>query len=335
MKAAGFINNMKMWKYENVKMATAQVATQKPFSHFHISTFSHCLLIIFSVVSILSSCNTRMNAAQLQRAIIDTLSKQQGFFAVAFKSIATGEILLINEHETFHAASTMKTPVMIEMFRKEAAGELSLMDSVMLKNEFKSIVDSSTYSLNSEDDSEKELYKLIGTKRTLASLIYDMIIVSSNLATNTVIEISDARKVTQTMRRLGASDIQVLRGVEDNKAFEKGLNNTTTAYDLMVIFDKIATGKAVSYEASAKMVQILLNQQFNTIIPAQLPKDVKVAHKTGSITGVHHDSGIVLLPDGRKYVLVILSKDLKDDEAATKAMATVSKMIYDYLVPGS
>ena len=80
------------------------------------------------------------------------------------------------------------------------------------------------------------------------------------------------------------------------------------------------------------MIKILLDQQFNSIIPAQLPKDVKVAHKTGSITGVHHDSGIVFLPDGRKYVLVILSKNLKNDLAATQAMASVSKLVYNYMM---
>jgi beta-lactamase class A len=280
----------------------------------------------------LSACSVKTVPQKYQRAIRDTLAGQQGFFAVAFKDLTTGRTLLINEHESFHAASTMKTPVMIEIFKQVNAGKLSLPDSITVKNEFKSIVDTSAYSLNPNDDSEKELYKLTGTKRTLSSLVYDMIIVSSNLATNTVIAIAGANNVTQTMRSMGAKDIQVLRGVEDNKAFEKGLNNTATAYDLALIFEKIARGEAVSPSASKQMIDILLDQQFNTIIPAQLPKDVKVAHKTGSITGVHHDSGIVFLPDGRKYVLVILSKNLKDDPAATRAMAAVSKLLYDFMM---
>ncbi|MGA0558083.1 serine hydrolase [Larkinella sp. VNQ87] len=239
--------------------------------------------------------------------------------------------MLIREHESFHAASTMKTPVMIEVYKQAAEGRFSLSDSIRIKNEFKSITDGSPFTLKAETDSDTLIYKQIGTKRTLADLVYDMIIVSSNLATNLVIELVDAKNVTQTMRTFGAKNIQVRRGVEDTKAFQQGLNNTTTAYDLMVIFEKIATGKAVSPAASEAMTKILLDQRFNSVIPAQLPKDVKVAHKTGSITGVHHDSGIVILPDGRKYVLVLLGKDLKDDAAATQTMATVSRLIYDYV----
>ena len=290
------------------------------------------LLLLIPVLCTLTSCQSRMGPAQLKQAITDTLSKQEGRFAVAFKNLATGEEILINEHETFHAASTMKTPVLIEVYKQAAEGKFALTDSVLIKNKFKSIVDSSTYSLNPADDSEQKLYTLTGTKRTLYQLVYDMIIMSSNLATNLLIEYVDAKKVTQTMRQLGAKDIQVLRGVEDSKAFEKKLNNTTTAYDLMVIFEKIATGKAVDSTASKEMIKILLDQHFNEMIPAGLPKEVKVAHKTGNITGVLHDSGIVILPDGHQYVLVLLSAGIKDEKAVKAAMAQVSYMIYQYMV---
>jgi beta-lactamase class A len=187
------------------------------------------------------------------------------------------------------------------------------------------------YSLQPEDDSEQNLYAQIGKKRTLHELVYDMITVSSNLATNILIEYVGAEKVTRTMRQLGAANIQVLRGVEDGKAYQRGLNNTTTAYDLLIIYEKIATGQAVSQKASEEMIQILLDQRFKDIIPALLPLEVKVAHKTGMITGTHHDSGIVMLPDGRKYILVLLSKHLKDMDAGTTTLAKVSKIIYDYV----
>lgn len=273
---------------------------------------------------------SKLTLEQLKQKINGELGKQTGVFAVAFKDLTTGKELLIREHEEFHAASTMKTPVMIEVYKQAAQQKLSLSDSISIKTEFKSLVDDSPYQLKVTDDSDTTIYKAVGTKRTLASLVYDMIIWSSNLATNLVIERVGAQNVTQTMRDLGAKDIQVRRGVEDSKAFAKGLNNTTTAYDLMVIFEKIATGKAVNPEASKAMIATLLNQKFNTAIPEKLPKSVKVAHKTGSFKGVRHDSGIVFLPDGRKYVLVLLSKAIQDDAATCAEMATVAEWIYEY-----
>jgi len=291
-----------------------------------------CINGTIAIFFLLTSCSPKISMQQLEKRVENKLQQTEGDFAVAFKDLTTGEQLLLKANESFHAASTMKTPVMIEVYRQAYAGIFSLQDSLVIKNQFKSIVDGSLFSLDPNADSEKGLYKEEGKKQTIYALMYNMIIVSSNLATNTIIEKVDAKNVTATMRTLGAQQILVLRGVEDQKAFDKGLNNITTAYDLMLIFEKMAGGLTVNQEASQEMVKILLDQQFNEIIPAKLPKSVKVAHKTGSITGVHHDTGIVFLPDGRKYVLVLLSKNVKDEHAGTKVMADVSREIYKYVV---
>jgi beta-lactamase class A len=275
------------------------------------------ILVIVAVA--FSSCNKKVN---ITKALADTLNVAEGNFALAFKDLQTGEEILIDEHKLFHAASTMKTPVMIEVFKQAKAGKFSLQDSIEIRTTFNSIVDS-TFSLSADDDSEFELYTVVGQKRPVSELVYKMIILSSNLATNILIDLVGAKNVTQSMRELGANDIQVLRGVEDGKAFRAGLNNKVTAYDLMIIFDAIKDEK--------QMIDILLDQKFNDIIPARLPKEVKVAHKTGWITGLHHDSALVILPDGRRYVLILLSDSLKDEDAGVRQMASASKMIYDYV----
>ncbi len=288
----------------------------------------------FVIIGLLafSACTSESSLERLENRINEEFSNVEGTFAVAFKDMSTGTDLLINEHESFHAASTMKTPVLIEVYKQAGEGKFKLTDSIEMKNTFKSIVDGSLYSLTAEDDSEKELYNITGKMRTISDLVYEMIIVSSNLATNIIIELVGAENVTQTMRDLGAPDIEVLRGVEDIKAFELGMSNTTTAYDLMIIFERMAKGETVSKEASEAMITILLDQKFNTIIPAKLPDEVRAAHKTGAITGVHHDSGIVFLPDGRKYVLVLLSKEVADTDAGTSAQANVSRYIYEFMM---
>lgn len=289
------------------------------------------ILITFTMI-ISPFTNYIKNPEQLKEQIKAEFTKQKGTFALAFKNLQTGEEILINEKINFHAASTMKTPVLIEAFKQAATGKFKITDPILVKNEFKSIVDGSLYSLNAVDDSDSLLYTKVGTKLPVYDLLYLMIIKSSNLATNIIIDLVGAQNVNKTMREMGANDIQVLRGVEDTKAFQKGMNNTTTAYDQMLIFNAMAKGNIVDKKSSDAMVKILLDQAFNDKIPAQLPREVKVAHKTGWIKGINHDAGIVYLPDGRKYVLVLLSKDLVDEKAGVAAMANASKIIYDYFV---
>lgn len=290
----------------------------------------HWLSLIFLYMMATTVAGQPGNRSLIEQVTTE-FGKQKGVFALAFRNIQTGETILLNEYEQFHAASTMKTPVMIELYKQAAAGRFSLQDSVLVKNEFKSIVDSSLYSLRAGDDSDSELYTRTGTRQTVYDLMYRMIIKSSNLATNMLIEMADGRQVTQTMRELGARDIQVLRGVEDSKAYAKGLNNTTTAYDQMLIYEKMAKGKIVDQSSSDAMIKVLLDQKHNEVIPARLPAGVSVAHKTGWITGVRHDCGIVFLPDGRKYVLVLLSKKLEDDKSAIEVMSKVSEIVYRYV----
>ena len=273
------------------------------------------------------------NLSSLKTNIDSILSSLEGDFAVAFK-IRDDEqkSIFINEQMIFHAASTMKTPVMIEVFKQAAENKFNLDDSVEIINEFKSIVDGSLYSLDITDDSGEELYNFIGKKKTIHELVFDMITVSSNLATNLLIELVDAKNVTKTLRGIGANDIQVLRGVEDGKAFQQGLNNVVTAYDLMLIYENLVENKFSSESSTNQMLNILLQQKHNSRMPAKLPPNVKVAHKTGAISGVGHDSGIVFLPDGRKYILVLLSKNVKDEKVVIEAQAEVSKIIYVYVL---
>ena len=290
----------------------------------------HFFLLICSVFVLTAVNAQKPSLKKLKKNIEAAFAAQDGLYAIAFKDLQTGKTLYINEHEIFHAASTMKTPVLIEAYKQAAEGKLTLNDSIAIINEFKSIADTSRFTLSAADDSEFDLYKHIGEKATLYNLLYQMIIASSNLATNIVIDKLGAENVTAIVRSLGGNDIKVLRGVEDGKAYEKGLNNVVSAYDLALLFEKMAAGKMISPAASQAMIKILLDQKFNDIIPAKLPATVKVAHKTGFITGVRHDSGIVFLPDGRKYVLVLLSKNLTDEKAGIEAMANVSEMIYSY-----
>jgi beta-lactamase class A len=252
--------------------------------------------------------------------------------AVAFYDLASGSELLINPDLSFHAASTMKVPVMLALYRQAAAGKLSLEDRLPVKNDFLSIADGSHFSTSAGDDSELSLYKKIGETATVRELMRLMITASSNLATNILIERVTPARVMRLMREIGARHIRVRRGVEDGKAYERGLNNTTTARDLMIILRRIAAGRAVSKPASAEMIGVMLDQRFNDSIPAGLPKDARVAHKTGSITAVHHDAAIIFLPERKPYVLVVLTRGLSDEARAHQLIADISRVIYESVV---
>ena len=281
----------------------------------------------FVLPLVLASCATaplRNRAAHLD-AILAAHPSQT--IAVARFDLQSGETLLRNERERFHAASTMKVPVMLAVFEAVTRGELRLDQPVRVENDFVSIVDGSHYALESGEDSDRTLYDLVGTDVALEELVRRMIVRSSNLATNLVIQLVNAPRVMALMKSIGANDIEVLRGVEDDKAYHAGRNNTTTAYDLMLVLKALAEGRVISPEASKQMVDILMAQEFNDGIPAGVTPGARVAHKTGSITAISHDAAIVFNPDGSRYVLVVLTRGFADGDEAQRVIADVSRAV--------
>lgn len=230
-----------------------------------------------------------------------------------------------NGDRDFHAASTMKVPVMIEAFRQVEDGRRSWDDPVRVENRFRSIVDGSEYAI--EDDSDDALYQLQGQDLTLRNLTERAITTSSNLATNLLIGLVTADSVQATVDRLGAPGMKVLRGVEDIKAFEAGLSNRTTANALATLLEAIRDGQAVSPSADAEMVDVLDDQAFNEMIPAGLPEGTRVAHKTGWITEIHHDAAIVY-GGAAPYVLVILTEGIADRDVSSRLGAEIAAAVH-------
>lgn len=264
-------------------------------------------------------------AARVEALIRDSGAADVG---VAYHDLADGGELLIHADATFHAASTMKVPVLMELFRQAGEKTLSLDDRIVLKNEFPSLVDGTPFALKPEDDSETTLYRRLGERVPIRELARLMITESSNLATNLIIERVTAAKVSALMDRLGAKEIRVLRGVEDGAAYRRGLSNTLTARGLMKILVRLADRDVVSKRASEEMLAILRGQKFNEGIPAGLPKGVSVAHKTGSFGGVYHDAAIVEPPGRRPFVLVVLTRGIQDEARSHRLVAEIARAVY-------
>ncbi len=291
-----------------------------------------CLAMLASLV--LSACaRTTRNAgaptpaveAAAHTRVEDLVAKSGAEVAIAFQTLDGRQEWFGRADEPFHAASTMKIPVMIELFRQAEAGLISLDGPVTIVNEFKSLADGSPFSLGPDSDSETDLYKAVGETRTYRELCDLMIDVSSNLATNILIEGLGVDNIRATTEALGAGGMNVRRGVEDNVAYRAGLNNTTTARALLVLLEAIATGKAVSPDASRQMVAILERQHFSDGIPAGLAPGTLVAHKTGSITGIQHDAAIVF--GDRPYVLVVLVRGMDDEKQGNALIADIARAI--------
>lgn len=251
----------------------------------------------------------------------------QAEIAVALIDPETGARFSIQGDRVFHAASTMKVPVLIEVYRQAAAGRFSLDDSLRVENDFTSIVDGSAFRIG--DDSDDALYEHLGRSLPIRDLAERMITVSSNLATNLIIERVQADSVQRAMEGMGTRTMRVLRGVEDIKAFERGLNNTATASDLALLLDAIRRNEAVSRAASEAMRDILLEQEFNEMIPAGLPGTARVAHKTGWITGVVHDAAIVYPENAPSYVLVVLTEGFDDHATASEVGAGIARIVHE------
>ena len=285
------------------------------------------VFVTFVALCFAITCTAQTESLEgAKNSVLARIEKSGADVGIAFHTLDGKYEWYSRADESFHAASTMKVPVLIELFHQVKDGKLKLSDPLAVRNEFRSIADGSPFKLDAADDSEADLYKAEGQTRTISQLAELMITVSSNLATNLLIEKLGVENIRATVHSLGADGMNVLRGVEDGKAFEKGMNNTTTARSLATLMTAIADGRAVDAESSQQMTAILERQKFNEAIPAGLPVGTRVAHKTGDITKVHHDAAIVYAK--RPFVLVILVRGITEDKEAYKLMAAIARDLY-------
>src|SRR6266513_2381815 len=289
------------------------------------------LALLLSGTAAAAAQETSALRAALDARIARAPARAVGLY---YRSLERADSLLIGANLRFHAASTMKLPVMIQIFRDADAGLLRLDDSLPVHVSFPSLVDGSPFAVDKADDSDSTLYGRVGRPASVRELLELMITRSSNLATNILIERVGAARAQASARALGAWSIRVLRGVEDGKAYRAGLNNTTTARDLGGLLAAIAQDRAASPASCREMLRILGAQEFNEGIPVGLPPGTRVAHKTGWIGEVvYHDAAIVYPAARSPYVLVVLTGGIKEDSVAHNLVADLSRLVYERVTP--
>jgi beta-lactamase class A len=231
----------------------------------------------------------------------------------------------------FHAASTIKVPVLLGVFDAIEHGRLQAYSRLHVRNRFLSAADGRPYRVDPARDSNAEVHAHVGRTLQVRELAQHMIVTSSNLATNLLIDLIGLDQIRETLKRFGLHGIELRRGVEDMPAYEQEINNEVTAEGLLDAFRTLLDPHHFSPDLRQDMLDILHGQEFRSGIPAGLPQEAKVAHKTGEISTVAHDAGIVFLPDRDPYVVVILTEWQPEKSGRREAIASVSRLLYEYV----
>jgi beta-lactamase class A len=279
------------------------------------------------------------NAAR-ERALrqeIETIEKESGAKAVsvALYDAESGFELHYNADHWFHAASTIKVPILLGVFAAIDRGDLLPHSRVHVRNRFLSVVEGVPFRVESGRDGNSAVHSAIGKMMRVDELAYHMITTSSNLATNLLLGVIGPESVNKTLRELDVEDgIELRRGVEDELAFEHQINNRVTADGLLRVLVMLAEGKAFSPALSRRMMDILHGQEFNQGIPALLPKGARVAHKTGEISTIAHDAGVIYLPKRKPYALVVLTEWDAATTGRSRTIASISHAVYEFLTRG-
>ena len=254
--------------------------------------------------------------------------------AVAVHDLETGAEFRYRSERWFHAASTIKLAVLLGVYGAIHEKRLVPQSRLHVRNRFRSAYDGSSFRILSERDADSEVQNAIGKTMRIGELARNMIIRSSNLATNLLLDLLGIEFLQRVLEQHDLSGIDLRRGVEDELAFEHGINNRVNADGLVHLLRLIAEERAFSPELSRSMLDILHDQEFRSGIPAGLPAHARVAHKTGEISTVAHDAGIVYLPKRKPYVVAILTEWEPETAGRSPTIAAASYMVYEHLMGG-
>ena len=251
-------------------------------------------------------------------------------YAIALHDYETDLRLSINADRAFHAASTMKVAILLAVGRAIDEKRLEPGDTLHIRNRFLSAVDGAPFRIDAESDGYPQLHRLIGRTAKISDLAEWMIVSSSNLATNLLLDYLTVEYVREVLAAAGVNGMELRRGVDDTKAFDRNFNNETTADGLLQLFAALR-GDFLSKASRDMAINILLQQRFNSMIPAPLPAHASVAHKTGEISTACHDAGIVYLPERDPYILIVLTEVPADTNGRRETIAKISEIVFQSL----
>jgi beta-lactamase class A len=273
------------------------------------------------------------SSAELQAHFAELEAKAgASALAVSIADLETGAEFHYHADRWFHAASTIKIAILVGVFGAIFRGDLLPQSRVHVRNRFLSAYDGSPYRVRLDRDANPDVHREVGRTLRVSELADAMITTSSNLATNLLLDLVGLDVLQRTIDEFGLEGIDLRRGVEDEKAFEHGINNRVTANGLVGLLRLIGEERAFSPALSRQMVDVLHGQQFKSGIPAGLPRGARVAHKTGEISTIAHDAGLVYLPGRRPYALSVLTEWDPSTTGRSATIAAASYLAYAALI---
>jgi beta-lactamase class A len=267
--------------------------------------------------------------------------------AAALYDYQTGQSWSFEGGRWFHAASTIKIAVLACTYTVLQERGLTPSNPLQVQNRFFSVADGSPFGTLASRDTDLSVYAAIGRTMRVDDLARRMITVSSNLATNILVDFVGVPSARRILAEAGISGVDLVRGVEDERAFDAGISNRVTADGLVQLLRAIVEGRFGNAAHTGEMIDILSAQAFNNGIPAGLPPAVRattrVAHKTGEISTATHDAGVVFPPSPKRsggqahppYVLAVLTGTGADTLNRFEPIARISARAFELMTRSS
>ncbi|MEO6914045.1 MAG: serine hydrolase [Candidatus Baltobacteraceae bacterium] len=256
--------------------------------------------------------------ALLQSQLSAMSMRAPGHVALEVKDLSTGLTSSVNASASMPAASTIKVPVMVEVFRQLTIGKFDLNTRVRLRTSDKD------WGSGSLCDAS------VGIAYPVSQLLNAMITVSDNTAANMLIRLVGRRRINRTMAELGLHHTTLSDFIHTEGW---GIRNTlrSSPADMVRLLSKMAHDKLIDEWSSRQMIAILEADQINTLVPQPLPIDLEIAHKTGSLHDTLNDVGIVYA-NHEPYVIAVMTTQLSTLGAGRRFIRKVSKTTYDDLL---
>lgn len=274
-----------------------------------------CLLLVATCLA-----QTAAPSAGKQKVLWQKLEKQiqdvdlhlDGVMGVAIEDLTTGDHFLLHEDEVFAQASSIKITVLANLYLQAQQGKLKLSDPYTVQSS----------DLVADSDIMNGLTPGV-TRLTLHDLATMMVAVSDNSAANVLIDRVGMANVNAMLDSLGLTHTRLRRKMMDLEGAKAGRENISTPREMMMLLDAIYHGKVLNKESTADFFAMLSTNK-DSWIPRDLPADLKVANKPGSLEAVRNDSGVVFV-EGRPYVICVMASFLGNERDGEEAISKVSR----------